>query len=672
MRLQVISRKSRLSLIQVKEAMALFPSLTEDYELITLDTFGDKHRDISLMDPSVPEDFFTRELDEFLLNGKADIAVHSAKDLPYPLTPGLAVVALLPARDRSDALVSRNGQRLDQLPAKTRIGTSSSKRKRELIAQRNDVEVVPIRGNIEERLALVDNGFIDALIVATCALQRLGLDGRIAHILPFETHPLQGHLAIVARQDRNDLAALFAEQDCRRHYGRVTLVGFGPGDPDLLTIKGEKALTEAEVIFHDDLVDQDFLNQYSAEKIYVGKRRFIHRFRQEEINEQVYVEAVKGRKVVRLKGGDPMLFAHGREEIDYLQSRLIAVTVIPGISSAIAMASATHIPLTHRGTASSVAFVTGHSAESLTTPSADTLVYFMPAAALADIAKALIEDGRPANTPAVLVHAISLGSERKIYATLEELRYSVMVESTPLLLVVGKVVEFEHHLRKLQGVLLTGIYKEDYPQYSHAIHTPLIHIQTIHPTSSSVLQMLGTLQESFDRIIFTSRHAVHHFFRICRVLLPADIRIATVGSTTTAALHEYGFTPDIESPTQTAGGLIKLLTPPAVKLQRILLPRSSQGLPTLPTALTTLGHTVKEVPLYDTVLNPDAHPIDLRPFHKIIFTSPSGVNAFLTLYHALPPLTLLIARGPVTLTYLRKSASRLADSYAAGGLADTD
>jgi uroporphyrinogen III methyltransferase/synthase len=657
MKLQVISRKSHLSLIQVEEAMAFFSSFVENYELVTFDTFGDKHRDISLMDPSVPEDFFTRELDEFLLDGKADIAVHSAKDLPYPLTPGLVVIALLPAHDRSDALVSHNGQRLDQLPPQARIGTSSSKRKQELLTQRSDIEVVPIRGNIEERLALVDSGYIDALIVATCALQRLGLGDRIAHILPFETHPLQGHLAIVARQDRNDLSSLFEGQDCRRHYGRVTLVGFGPGDPNLLTIGGEKALSEAEVIFHDDLVDQTFLKQYSAEKIYVGKRRDVHRFRQEEINGQVYAAAVKGRKVVRLKGGDPMLFAHGREEIDYLQSRLIAVSVIPGISSAIAMSSSTHIPLTHRGIAASVAFVTGHSAQRLATPSADTLVYFMPAATLADIAEALIGEGRPADTPAVLVYNISLESERRIYTTLGELRYGVMMESTPLLLVVGKVVGFEKHVGNLQNVLLTGIYREDYLQYRQAVHTPLICIRTIKPTPPSVLQMLGSLQEDFDRIIFTSRHAVHHFFRIYRIPLSADITIATVGPSTTAALQEHGLTPDMEAPTQTASGLIKLLAPPAVKLQRILLPRSSRGLPELPTALTALGHKVRELPLYDTIPNPEAHPIDLHPFYKIVFASPSGVDAFLALYRNFPPLTLLIARGPVTLAYLRQCAS---------------
>jgi uroporphyrinogen III methyltransferase/synthase len=653
MKLRVISRKSRLSLIQVEEAMALFPSLAGNYELITLDTFGDKHRDISLMDPSVPEDFFTRELDEWLLDGKADIAVHSAKDLPYPLTPGLAVIALLPARDRSDALVSRSGQRLDQLPAKARIGTSSSKRKQELLTQRSDVEVVPIRGNIEERLALVDNGTIDALIVATCALQRLGLDDRIAHILPFETHPLQGHLAIVAREDHKHLAALFTEQDCRLHYGGVTLVGFGPGDPDLLTIKGEKALAEAEVIFHDDLVDLTFLKQYSAEKVYVGKRRLIHRFRQEEINKQVYAAVVKGQKVVRLKGGDPMLFAHGREEIDYLQSRLIAVTVIPGISSAIAMASATHIPLTHRGMASSVAFVTGHSVEKLTTPSADTLVYFMPAATLADIAEALIGEGRPADTPAVLVHNISLGSERRLYTSLGELRYSVVVEATPLLLVVGKVVGFENYAGKLEGVLLTGTCREDFPQYPEAVHTPLIRIRTIRPVPMEVHQALGTLREGVDRIIFTSRHAVHQFFRIYRIPLPAGIRIASVGPATTAALEEHGRKVDMESPTQTSEGLIKLLCAKG-EGEHILLPRSSRGLPEFPAALRALGHKVTEVALYDTVFNEEASGVDLKHFGKIVFSSPSGVDGFLKLYLRFPAMTLLVARGPVTLAYLKR------------------
>ena len=154
------------------------------------------------------------------------------------------------------------------------------------------------------------------------------------------------------------------------------MVGFGPGNPELLTLAGDKALKEADVIFHDDLVDKAYLNKYQAEKVYVGKRKGKHSHHQDEINELIYRAALSGRAVVRLKGGDPMVFAHGREEIDYMQSRFVRISVIPGISSGMALSAYTHIPLTHRGVASSFAFVTGHE-KTVQTPSADTLVYYM-------------------------------------------------------------------------------------------------------------------------------------------------------------------------------------------------------------------------------------------------------------------------------------------------------
>ena len=192
--LKVISRQSPLALLQVKEVFGFFPEI--NYELIKLESFGDKNKQISLLN-NPPADIFTRELDEAILNDTADIAIHSAKDLPYPIPEGLEVIALFEAFDQTDSLVSRDDLTLKTLASGARIGTSSPTRKKELLAIRPDVEVVSIRGTIEERIAQVDSGFVDALIVATCALIRLGLEQRIAEVLSFETHPLQGNLAIM-------------------------------------------------------------------------------------------------------------------------------------------------------------------------------------------------------------------------------------------------------------------------------------------------------------------------------------------------------------------------------------------------------------------------------------------------------------------------------------------
>ena len=356
--IRVISRNSNLALRQVDEVFSRFPEI--QYKIIPVKSFGDKNKQISLLTNSIP-DFFTRELDKAILNDEADIAIHSAKDLPYPLPEGLEIIALLEAFDKTDSLVSNRNLKLNDLKDGSKVGTSSQTRKNELLSIRPDLQIVSIRGTIEERIEQVDNSSIDALIVATCALKRLGLENRIAEVLPFETHHLQGHLAIVAKTRNENAKQLFSEFDIRKSYGTVYLVGFGPGDPELLTIKAEKLIRNADVIFYDDLINKEFLNNYKAEKVYVGKRKDKHSIEQNEINKLLFEAALSGKQVVRLKGGDPMIFAHGGEEIEYLQERLINVEVIPGISTALAAASALKISLTHRDLSSAVSFISGHS-----------------------------------------------------------------------------------------------------------------------------------------------------------------------------------------------------------------------------------------------------------------------------------------------------------------------
>jgi len=436
--LKVISRKSQLAVLQVKEVFVSCPGV--EYELLTLETYGDKHKEISLLE-NPPADLFTRELDIALLEDTADIAIHSAKDLPYPLPAGLEVIALLEAFDQTDSLVSQNNILLKDMPAGSKVGVSSLLRRKELLAMCPDVEAVSIRGSIDERIALVDSGSIDAFIVASNALLRLGLSDKVAEVLPFETPPLQGKLAVVAKTGRPELKALFEKQDIRPRFGKVTLVGFGPGDPDLLTIAGDRSLGEADVIFLDDLVDRDFLDRYKAEKFYVGKRRHCHSFEQDQINQLMLVAAMEGKKVVRLKGGDSMIFAHGGEEVEFLKSNFIPVKVIPGISTGTAVASLTQIPLTLRGIAKSVAFITGHAAD-VQLPVADTLVCFMAGSTIHLIAAKAIAEGRDPNTPVALVYNVSLPDQEEYLSTLELLSRSDFKYPTPIIIIIGEVVSF--------------------------------------------------------------------------------------------------------------------------------------------------------------------------------------------------------------------------------------
>ncbi|MDR1865748.1 MAG: uroporphyrinogen-III C-methyltransferase [Bacteroidales bacterium] len=657
--LKVACRDSALSLRQTEEALSFFPEF--HCRVIPLRSFGDKNKHIPLTDAVAP-DFFTRELDEALLAGKADVAVHSAKDLPYPMPAGLEVFALLEATDKTDAWVSRNNLTPEQLPAGARVGTSSAARKAGLLALRPDLEMIPVRGTIEERIAQVDSGCIDALIVATCALKRLGLEKRIAAVLDFDTHPLQGHLAVTGRQDRQELKERFARKDIRRHFGKVTLVGFGPGNPDLLTIGGDKALREAGVIFHDDLLDARFLSRYTAEKIYVGKRKDMHRFHQGEINEMVYRAAVSGKQTVRLKGGDPMIFAHGREEIDFLQSRLLKVEVIPGISAGNALAACTHIPLTHRGTASSVAFVAGQQSGEVQTPNADTVIYYMGGANIPEIARKMLAAGRREDLPVALVHNVSLPGQTTYYSTLKELQHSVILYPTPILMIAGDTVAFEHHAANRQKVLVTGTSRNDYSGRGEVTHTPLIRIDKI--TENSALHASIRKIDTFDWIIFTSRYGVRYFFEALDELKTdvralSGVRLASTGKTTTAELGKYRLYPDVEAASGSAEGLIRHFRETGLANQRILLPRSGKGLKYLPEELEKLGNRTVDIPVYRNTFNGEAKTVDLAQFRKIIFSSPSGVEAFVRLYEKIPPGTQLVARGATTEKKLKEAIGGL-------------
>lgn len=227
----LVSRTSPLARIQVEEALdtlaAACGGTRPDVQVHFLESLGDKDKKRSLLDGSAPADFFTRELDDALRRKEADFAVHSAKDLADPLPSDMELIAILPGADPTDSLVCRSGvgPTLEQLPRGAKIGTSSPLRKQELLGLRPDLEVAGIRGTIEERLAQTDQGDYDAVIVATCALKRLSLAHRIDQVLPFATHPLQGHLAVTALKGRADLRQLWAAVDVRLHGPRVWYTG---------------------------------------------------------------------------------------------------------------------------------------------------------------------------------------------------------------------------------------------------------------------------------------------------------------------------------------------------------------------------------------------------------------------------------------------------------------
>lgn len=703
-KIRVIARGSRLSRLQVEEVFKNFPELA--YEIKYLESYGDKNQQISLLNGEAPADIFTRELDDAIRQGDADIAIHSAKDLPYPLPEDIEVIALFPAFDTTDSLVSRGHKKLAELPAGSIIGTSSPLRKKGLNELRPDLTIKGIRGCIEERVQQVKDGKYDAAIVATCALKRLGMEDEIAEVLPFPTHPLQGLLAITAKKG-SDLKQAFASKSILDKQGSVSLVGFGPGDPDLLTIKAAKAIDAADIIFYDDLIDDSYLANKKAEKIYVGKRAGYHHKEQADINRLLLDAAREGKNVVRLKGGDPMIFAHGSEEIEYLESNLIKVNVIPGITTASALAASQKISLTHRDFSSSVALVSGHTPQPVT-PDAETLVYYMGAKQLQTIATQLIDkEGWAFNTPVLLTYNVSRPDEQTFETTLWNLRNGEMQNlPTPLIALIGYVAGLKHHQASdIKPTLYTGTLPAIEKRKADYTYTPLIEI-SYHPSYFTKI-LEDNYCEHYDGksfteycewdesqalyYIFTSQYGVHATLDYDDLILDEQEEhvFISIGDTTTEALHKAGVKDVIQVEQDNRYGVIEWFKKEKERLDAakpqyeqslelfekmdydnydpeledsvtryenrlVFYPHSSLSPEDIPLALQELGFNVISAVVYNNDLPKNPRRVNLNHFKRIVFTSPSTIDNFIKLYGKLPENTEFITRGPITQAHLEE------------------
>ena len=704
-KIRVIARGSRLSRLQVEEVFKNFPELA--YEIKYLESYGDKNQQISLLNGEAPADIFTRELDDAIRQGDADIAIHSAKDLPYPLPEDIEVIALFPAFDTTDSLVSRDHKKLAELPAGSIIGTSSPLRKKGLNDLRPDLTIKGIRGCIEERVQQVKDGKYDAAIVATCALKRLGMEDEIAEVLPFPTHPLQGFLAVTAKKGSQDLKQAFVSKSILDKQGSVSLVGFGPGDPDLLTIKAAKAIEAADIIFYDDLIDDSYLADKKAEKIYVGKRAGYHHKEQADINRLLLDAAREGKNVVRLKGGDPMIFAHGSEEIEYLESNLIKVNVIPGITTASALAASQKISLTHRDFSSSVALVSGHTPQPVT-PDAETLVYYMGAKQLQAIATQLIDkEGWAFNTPVLLTYNVSRPDEQTFETTLWNLRNGEMQNlPTPLIALIGNVAGLKHHQASdIKPTLYTGTIPAIEKRKADYTYTPLIEI-SYHPSYFTKI-LEDNYCEHYDGksfteycewdesqalyYIFTSQYGVQATLDYYDLILNEQEEhvFISIGDTTTEALHKAGVKNVIQVEQDNRYGVIEWFKKEKERLDAarpqyehsfelfekmdhdnydpeledfvyryenrlVFYPHSSLSPEDIPLALQELGFNVLSAVVYNNELPKNPRRVNLNHFKRIVFTSPSTIDNFIKLYGKLPENTEFITRGPITQAHLEE------------------
>ena len=414
--------------------------------------------------------------------------------------------------------------------------------------------------------------------------------------------------------------------------GKVHLVGAGPGDPELLTLKGAVCLAEAEVIVYDRLIDERVLQHVSAsaERIYVGKSADRHTLSQGEINQLLVDKAKTGKTVVRLKGGDPFLLGRGGEEAEALAQADIPFEVIPGVSAATAVPAYAGIPVTHRSMASSMAVITGHEDptkdsssiqwEKLST-GVDTLVFLMGVGNLGQIAEELIRNGRSAATPVAVIRNGTGPDQQTLVSTLEKVADEATAAgiTPPAVIVVGEVVGLRDGIRWFDNQPLFGkavLVTRSRQQAStlsrllarHGalpVEMPTIQIESL--ADSPELDRAIARLTDYAWLIFTSVNGVDIFFDRLRRLendsrVLNGVKLCAIGPATAEALERHGLVVDLIPREYRAEAIADSLETEGIDGQNVLLPRAEAAPPELVTRLTQLGAKVDEIAVYRTVL----------------------------------------------------------------------
>ncbi len=412
-------------------------------------------------------------------------------------------------------------------------------------------------------------------------------------------------------------------------FGKVSLVGAGPGDPELLTLRGRALLGRADVVFYDNLAAPAALGYAAdgAERIYVGKKRAEQPYSQQQINELLIGEARKGRNVVRLKGGDPYIFGRGGEEALALAAAGIPFEVVPGVTSAVGAAAYAGIPLTHRDHTQAVTFVTGHQADSLDWDSLagrQTLVVFMGLTSAAEIASRLLQAGRSAETPAAAVRWCTRGDQQTVAATLGDLpeRIAESRLKPPALVIIGEVVGLRRSVNwfeKLplfgQSIVVTraaeqagGFARRLRALGAHTIEIPTIAFEP--PTSFEAVDRAIEKLDSYDWLAFTSANGARGFIdrldASARDLRSLRARLCAIGPATAEALAGLHLKVDLTPEEFVAESVAEAFRGRRMEGKRVLLPRAEEAREFLPEALRGLGAHVDVAPVYRTVLPPES------------------------------------------------------------------
>ena len=484
---------------------------------------------------------------------------------------------------------------------------------------------------------------------------------------------------------------------------KVYLVGAGPGDPGLITVKGRRILEQADAILFDHLAPDALLDLAppQAERLYVGKKKATQAFSQEEICAMLIERARKGLTVVRLKGGDPLLFGRGGEEAEALAEAGIPFEVVPGVTTPLGIAAYTGVPLTHREHTSAVTFVTGHAAGAIDWGKAgqsETLVIFMGLTTFPEIARELMAHGRAPETPAMAVRWATRPDQETIVGTLASLPGLIEQRGMkpPATIVVGEVVRLREKLDWFGRLPLSGVkivvtrareQADALATHLEALGAAVVELPAIEirpPADPGPLDRAIANLAAYDWLIFTSANGVRYFVdrldRSATDLRSLRAKICAIGPATRKAVEALHLKVDLMGKEYVAEGLLAAFAGYDLAGTRILLPRAAVARDLVPAELARRGAVVDVLEAYRTVIPEDAAArvrqvwdAPRRP-DVITFTSSSTVRNFAA---AAGPGALegikVASIGPVTSATARELGIRVdaeAREFTIGGLVE--
>ena len=455
------------------------------------------------------------------------------------------------------------------------------------------------------------------------------------------------------------------EQDMKP--GNVYLIGAGPGDPGLMTLKGKEILSAADVIIYDYLANKRFLEyrKMEAELIYVGKKGGDHTMDQADINRLIVEKSKSGKSVARLKGGDPFIFGRGGEEAQELVAEGVPFEVVPGITSAISVPAYAGIPLTHRDYTATVAFVTGHEDplkdesnihwDKLAT-GVGTIVFLMGVGNLPKIAQNLIHHGRSPDTPAAVIRRGTVAEQKTVSGTLEDIAGKVKEAGLkpPAIIVVGEVVKLRDELNWFETKPLfgkrivvtrareqaSGFLKKLSSLGAECIQFPTIEI--VPPDAFEPLDKAISHLESYQWLLFTSVNGVKYFLQ--RLYLQGKdvrdlkgIKIGAIGPKTALQWKNLGITPELVPDEYRAEAVVEAFKKWKPEGVRILLPRAAKAREILPDELRRMGARVDVIDAYKTVTPTDdtagiREMLQRGTIDMVTFTSSSTVTNFVSMF----------------------------------------